>query len=229
MARDAIIRALAQNIRAAAKKYEHNKGWKSRDKALLALCGKLDNSHVPIVHAKIVAVDQIYKAGLIRYLPAPRDSTNDPRLARYLSLARSMVSLDLDAEFDRMATKSIGLDSAALPTVVSIHDRVATIVQQIVGRTGEVFAAKYLHFARPAFFPVFDSNAEENLTTLMERTDGDAGLIFVNRFDFNNANTRYDKYCRGLLSLQAALAEFGFGPYSLPDFDHYLYGHFEAP
>lgn len=218
------LQKISKGIDKANKKYAKNKEWQAIDTALSTLCGPLPNNQLANVLPKVVAVDRLYKADLIRYLPKPKAGDRDTRPCYYVDVARDIVKLDLDARFAELEKQGEQLSLTCLDPVVRIQTAVAEVVLQTTNRNGDVFAAKFLHFCRQTYFPVLDRWAEETVQEIMDEIDDNDAPVIAERFGYDDANLRYDRFCQGILALQSALAQAGLGQYTLPELDRYLYG-----
>lgn len=225
---------ISEDLQKAVVNYDGNEEWPSLDAALIKVCCGLNNKSIKNVFTKIVAVDRLYSSNLIRFLPRPDKEESDTRPSLYHDLAKAFVGLSLDDHFDSIKKKSDRLTIKILPMIIAIHDELSRKATEIIKdaadieRSTDVFISKYLHFCRRNYFPVLDSNAEKNAIELMHIENNDEKL-FNNRFDYDNAEGRYNKFCRAILSIQAGIAGAGFGIYSISEIDHYLYGDFKNP
>jgi hypothetical protein len=224
MSRQEELDRIRQEIEEAQKKYQRDKEWQAFYAVLLSLCKPLNNTSKRTVLPKVVAVDSIYKANLIRYLPRPETDEDDTRPALYNRLAEAIITLDLDGQFTLLQEHSSRLNSHCLAEVARIHSIVSQAARSTIGEDRHVFAAKYLHFCQPDFFPILDRNAENRANTILGLSDSD-GNVIVERFGYDEAKGRYDRFCRAVLAIQAALAGAGLGQYSLAEMDIYLYGY----
>jgi hypothetical protein len=218
-----------ERIRKEVEKAQYNyhnryKEWRVFDMALLTLCSQLGNDTMKTVLPKVVAVDRLYKANLIRYLRKPAKGEGDTRFEAYSRLADALIKLDLDSIFAKLWRTYSRLNTHCLAEVVHSHTLVSQAVQSTVGHRGESFASKYLHFCRPDFFPILDTKAEKRAYAILGLSDSD-GNVIVDRFGYDEAEDRYDRFCRAVLAIQAALAGAGLGQYSLAEMDRYLYGY----
>lgn len=218
------LKKISKDIDKANNKYAKNKDWQAIDTALSTLCGPLPNNQLANVLPKVVAVDRLYKADLIRYLPKPKAGERDTRPCYYVDVARDIAKLDLDARFAELEKQGEQLNLTCLDSVVRIQTTVAEVVLQTTNRNGDVFAAKFLHFCRQDYFPVLDRWAEETVQWIMGKTTDNGAPVIAERFGYDAANQRYDCFCRGILALQGALAQAGLGQYALRELDRYLYG-----
>ena len=218
------LKKISKSINKANKKYAKNKEWQAIDAALAGLCGPLPNNRLNTVLPKVVAVDRLYKADLIRFLPKPNAGERDARLGYYADVAGGIVNLDLDDRFAALKEQAKQLSQTCLDPVVAIQAAVAGVVFQTTGHNGDVFASKFLHFCRQNYFPVLDRWADETIQGIMEQAGDNDAYVITERFGYDEANQRYDYFCRGVLALQTALTQTGLGHYTLPELDRYLYG-----
>ena len=92
-------------------------------------------------------------------------------------------------------------------------------------QASDTFASNYLHFCRPAYFPIFDPAAERHALALMERKALDGKPLILGRFGFDYLPPdapRDERFSRATLALQAALDDEGLGHYTLRELDKYL-------
>lgn len=217
------LKKISKAIAKANKKHK-NSEWQTIDTALVSLCGPLPNNQLATVLPKVVAVDRLYKADLIRYLPKPEIGERDARTGYYVDVAHGIIKLGLDSHFAALEKQDRQLSLACLDGVVAIQVAVAGVVLQTTGRNGEVFASKFLHFCRQDYFPILDRWAAETIQEIMRRTDDNDAYVITERFGYGDSNKRYDNFCRAVLALQTALEQAGLGKYTLPELDRYLYG-----
>jgi hypothetical protein len=116
-----------------------------------------------------------------------------------------------------------------LKKVFETHEALSGAVLTVTEHTGDVFAAKYLHFSNRDVFPIMDTVAETTLNTIMDLTDNQGEAVIQERFGFDEENIRYRRFCRGVLSLQAAFSSEGLGLYHSRELDRYLYGSPQTP
>jgi hypothetical protein len=221
------IRNIAHNIQKANRNYMKNNEWQSIDAALRAICGGLKNKTVQTVLPKIVAIDRLYRADIIRYLPKPKKGDYDLRPTIYNKLANKVVLLYLDQDFANLRSKSDRLIIDLMPIAVEIHSKLSETVTEITGRSGDVFASKYLHFCSPLHFPILDQFAEEHLFEILSIEITKGKYLLDSRFGFDEASGRYNRFCRAMLALQAVTVAFGFGCFTFSELDRYLYGDFK--
>jgi hypothetical protein len=225
MSREGELERIRIEIKKAQDKYQRNREWQAFYAALSSLFNSLNNSSMRTVLPKIVAVDSIYRANLIRYLPGPEEDEDDTRPALYNKSAKAIIKLDLDRRFPALQEHSSRLNIHRLTEVVEIHKAVSQAVRNTIGEERHVFSSKYLHFCQPNFFPILDGNAEERSSNILDLRDPSDDLIIAKRFGYDEARNRYDRFCRAVLAIQAALAGAGLGQYSLAEMDRYLYGY----
>lgn len=225
MSREEELKRINREIQQAQENYQGDDEWQGVYTALSTLCGSLDNRRLRTVLPKVVAVDRLYQADLIRYLPKPDEGEPDIRLNFYKKVAGAVIDISLDTRFVRLRERGSCLDISSLAEVVEIHTSVSHAVVSATNRSGDVFAAKYLHFCRPKYFPILDSKAEARACDILGRSDSDGNSIIAERFGYDEANDRYDRFCRAVLAMQLALADAGLGQCSLAELDCYLYGY----
>ena len=225
MAKKTDLAWVNKELQKSLEKYEKDPDWQVHDNVLATLCSSLDNRTLRTVLPKVVAIDRLYKADLLRYLPKPGPGQPDCRLNGYSDLARALVKVKLDGRLASLQEESSCLGEDCLEPVIDIHGRVAEAVRQVTGLNGEVFAAKYLHFCCQDYFPILDGKADKTAREVLELVDKKGAVIIAERFDCDNRDRpRYDRFCRRILAIQSALAGAGFGPYTLSQMDQYLYG-----
>jgi hypothetical protein len=225
MSAQAELARIDADIRAALAGFHANEGWATTDEVLEHLCTAFGNGGVQTVLPKVVALDRLYGANLLRYLPKPAPGDEDWRPGRYLVLAKGLAGLKLDRRFAAMAGKAPGLNLDCLPDVVALHLDVAQVVYRAVGRASDTFTSNYLHFCRPAYFPVFDPNAERAALALMARKAMDGRPLIIGRFGYDYLPPdapRYQRFSLAVLALQAALEDADLGHYTLRELDKYL-------
>ncbi len=218
------LKKISKGIDKANKKYAKDKDWQAKDTALSKLCGPLPNNQLTTVLPKVVAVDHLYKADIIRYLPKPKAGERDARPGFYVDVANGIVKLDLDARLAALQKQDKQLSLTCLDSVVATQTAADEVVRQTTGRNGDVFAAKFLHFCRQNYFPVLDRWADKIVQKIMDKTGDNDAYIITERFGYDDSNQRYDHFCRAIPAMQTALSQGGLGQYTLPDLDRYLYG-----
>jgi hypothetical protein len=212
-------------IQGALAGFRANEGWNRTDDVLEHLCMAFPNTGVQTILPKIVAIDRLYGANLLRYLPKPAPGEEDWRPGRYVVLARAISRLKLDRRFADVARTAPGLAPEAMPAVAAMHRDVAEAAARASGRASDTFASNYLHFCRPGYFPIFDPAAERHALALMERKAMDGKPLILGRFGFDYLPadaSRYERFSRAVLALQIALDDEGFGLYTLRELDKYL-------
>jgi hypothetical protein len=225
MSAQAELARIDGEIRGALAGFRSREGWVTTDEVLEHLCTAYPNGGVQTVLPKIVAIDRLYGANLLRYLPKPAPGQEDWRPGRYVVLAREIAKLRLDKRFGAVEAVAPGLSLDVLPMIATMHRDVAEAAARASGRASDTFASNYLHFCRPAYFPIFDPAAERHALALMERKALDGKYLILGRFGFDHLApdvSRYERFCRAVLSLQAALDDEGLGRYTLREMDKYL-------
>ncbi len=225
MSAQAELARIDGEIQGALAGFRAREGWVTTDSVLEHLCTAYGNNGVQIVLPKIVALDRLYGANLLRYLPKPAPGAEDWRPGRYVVLARAIAQLKLDRRMGEVAARAPGLTLDVLPQVVAMQRDVAEAAARASGRASDTFASNYLHFCRPAYFPIFDPAAERHALALMERKALDGKPLILGRFGFDYLPPdapRYERFSRATLALQAALDDEGLGHYTLRELDKYL-------
>lgn len=223
------LKQINQQIEKSLQEYQKNEQWQTYDTALLNFCRPLDNRKLETVLPKVVAVDRLYQADLIRYLRRPADGESDYRPTIYVNLARSIAQIGLDNCFADLEQRGSRFSLQCIETIVEIHTTLAEAVRQVTERNGEVFASKYLHFCRHEYFPVIDRWAEQSAFRVLNLTDTRDEYLITERFGYDDpSRSRYDYFCRAVLAIQSTLASKGLGQYTLPEMDRYLYGYEEG-
>jgi len=225
MSAQAELARIDGDIQAALAGFWSNEGWVTTDEVLEHLCTAYGNNGIQTVLPKIVALDRLYGANLLRYLPRPAPGDEDWRPGRYLVLARGIVGLRIDRRLEKIADKSRGLDLACLPEVIALHLDVAQVVYRAVGRASDTFTSNYLHFCRPAYFPIFDPNALRAAGALMARKGADGRLLISGRFGYDYLPPdapQYERLCIAVLALQSALDDAELSHRTLRELDKYL-------
>jgi hypothetical protein len=225
MSAQAELARIDSEIQGALAGFRASEGWATTDEVLEHLCTAYPNAGVQTILPKIVAIDRLYGANLLRYLPKPAPGQEDWRPGRYVVLALEIARLKLDKRFEAVERAAPALTLEVLPSIAAMHRDVAEAAARASGRASDTFASNYLHFCRPAYFPIFDPAAERHSLALMERKALDGKYLILGRFGFDHLTpdvSRYERFCRAVLSLQAALDDEGLGRYTLRELDKYL-------
>jgi len=217
------LQNLCHDIEKAILAFNKDSEWQALDKALDGLCGPFANSTTQYVLPKVVAVDRLYRADIIRYLPKPKYGEKDLRPLCYGEIADGIIDLDLDTGFEELEKLDDNLSLRTIGMIATIHSLVSNVVHDVTGHSADVFASKYLHFCKSQYFPIMDSRSWTNMIELMTSHDSGGMFIIPKRFGFDEAKKDYDKQCRAILSIQQALMEAESKHYSLRELDKFLY------
>lgn len=154
--------ALAVLLTEAVEAY--NRGWRTVDEELYALCRRRNRpTSFADVYAKVAVIGRVYSAGVARSWGGGGDAeTGVARVLSHAELATAVHDL-----LQRLKAQTFDRQSAA--EIVELHGLVTRAISQHSGNVFLTsFVSKYLHFHCPTV-PIYDSNAQAAIKKFVDR------------------------------------------------------------
>jgi hypothetical protein len=168
--------ALQQKYQQAIADYQAS--WKHIDDALRPIVRQLTWTTLPDVHTKVVFVDGVYRAGLVRVVG--RGATMRCATALLAAAPKLQPSIVTLSAFNGK------LNGKAAMAVTAVHgDMLSVLPTSKKGKRPRSFASKFLHFHDPVV-PLYDSQVRNNAPSLL-------ALAGVSNADFGAASAKYPR------------------------------------
>ena len=174
------------------------------------------NLDAPQIIGKLMLIGRTYSAAVERRRTSNAVQDNRQGLEVIIEAACAIANSNVESQM-ALVGKTERLSRERITDAVELHSAVCAALRKANQRSNSSLASKYLHFHRPAFFPIVDSYVREGwwwiMDSLGEKNEGWSVFGQVER---------YGNWCERVLSLQQKLERHLRKPVSLRQIDNYM-------